>query len=81
MLGREVEEGQQYVEVVGDLRCGLGVLGKLGGEDAGGVDGVGTAVGIPDRPQQLLGARMQPLGQGRQNVGGAVHPAALDGGW
>jgi hypothetical protein len=31
VLGREIEEGQQLVRVIGDLRGGLGVLGPIGG--------------------------------------------------
>ena len=57
MLGRVVVEREQHVQVVGDLRGGLGPLGaELGGERLRRGAGVGLVLGVVDLGQRLLRA-------------------------
>lgn len=54
VLGREAVDRQQHLDIVGDLRDGLGELRPVSGlERPHGVEGVSAALGVPD------------LGQGR----------------
>ena len=57
MLGRVVVEGEQHVEVVGDLRRGLGPLrAVLGGERLRSLGGVLLVLGVSDLGQRGLRA-------------------------
>jgi hypothetical protein len=74
VLGGEVVEGQQLVEVVGDLRGGFGELRPVGGlERCRGVEGVGPVLGVPDLGQRLLRPRMRRFRQRPEHVGDLVH--------
>jgi hypothetical protein len=60
VLGGIVVERQQLVEVVGDLRGGLGELGAVGGlERCDGGEGVLLIFGVPDLGEGLLRSRMR----------------------
>ena len=70
MLGRVVVERQQLVEIVGDLRDGLGELRPVGAlERPGGVEGVGLVFGVPDLGEGLLRPRVRGCRQRPENVG------------
>jgi len=69
---------REHVEVVGDLRRGLGALGAvLGGERLRGGQRAGLVLGVGDLRERLLGAGVGGLRQGSQHVPGLVEPAAL----
>ena len=62
VLGRVVVEGQQLLQVVGDLRGGLGELRPVGGlESLHRGEGVRLVLGVPDLRQGLLRARVRGL--------------------
>jgi hypothetical protein len=48
VLGGEVVERQQLVELVGDLGGRLGMGGEVGGEAVGGLEGLAAGVGGVD---------------------------------
>ena len=78
MLGRVVVEREQYVEVVGDLRGGLGPLGAVLGHERGGRGfGVFLVFGVPDLGEGLLRARVGRLRQCGKDIAGLVEPAPL----
>src|SRR5258708_39945091 len=73
VLGGVVVEGQQHVEVVGDLGGRLGPLGAVvGGEHVGRGLGVVLVLGVPDLGQRLLRARLGGLGQRVEHVADLV---------
>src|SRR5712675_503701 len=76
MLGGVVVEGQQLVEVIGDLGCGLGELRTVGGaERLHGGEGMLPVLGIPDLGEDLLRDRVGGLRQRGEDVGDLVEPA------
>ena len=78
MLGGVVVERQQLLEVVGDLRGGLGELRAVGGvECLRRGAGVLLVLGVPDLAQGLLRPGMGTLGQRTEYVCDLVEPAAL----
>jgi hypothetical protein len=55
VLGRVVVEREQLVQIVGDLRDGLGVFGVVGELERGdGTAGVVAVLGVPDLGRGLL---------------------------
>ena len=73
VLGRVVVEGEQLVQVVGDLGDGFGELGAVGQFERGdGASGVVAVICVPDLGQGALGRRVSRLRQRRQNVGNLV---------
>jgi len=63
VLGREVVEREQLVQVVGDLSDGLWELGAVGQLERGdGTSGVLAVLGVPDLGQSLLARRVGRLG-------------------
>jgi hypothetical protein len=59
VLAREVVEGEQLVEVVGDLRDGLAELGAVGELERGdSAAGVVAVLGVPDLGQGPVRGRM-----------------------
>ena len=77
VLGGEVVEHQQRVEVTGDLGDRLGVGREVGGEPAGGVDRGGVVLGVVDRAQRRPRVVVDPRRQSRQAVRDLVRPASL----
>jgi hypothetical protein len=78
MLGGVVVEREQNVEVLGDLRRGLGPLGAVVGlERLGGPDGVVLVLGVVDLRQRRLRTRMRRLRQRGEHVGLDVEPTPL----
>jgi hypothetical protein len=63
VLGWVVVEGEQHVEVVGDLRRGLRPFGaELGGEGLRRGDGVGLILGVVDLRKCPFRGRVGRLG-------------------
>jgi hypothetical protein len=59
MLGWEVIEREQLIEVVGELLGGLGELRPVGGPELrGGVEGMVFVLGVPDLGERLLRSGM-----------------------
>jgi hypothetical protein len=81
MLGREVIEGQQRLDVIGHLGHRLGPLGAVVGSELGdcllGVLAVLSAADLGQRPPR---PGVHALGQRGQHVGGLVDPATLGSG-
>jgi hypothetical protein len=76
--GGIVAEREQLVQVIGDLRDGLGEPGPAGSiERLRRGPGVVLVLGTPDPGQGLLRARMRRLRQRGENVRGLAEPAAL----
>jgi hypothetical protein len=75
VLGGEVVERQEHVEVVGDLGDRLGPLGAVVGlERLGGLDGVVAVRGVVDLRECLLRCWVRGLGQRGQDVADLVKP-------
>jgi hypothetical protein len=69
VLGGVVIEGEQLVEIVGDLRDRFGKLGPIGRrEPAHGVEGMSFVLGIPDLRERLFRPRMRAVGQRPEHV-------------
>jgi len=69
VLGWVVVEGEQHVEVVGDLRGGLGPLdAELGGERLRGGSGVGLVLGVVDLRERGSRGRLGRLRQRGKGV-------------
>ena len=78
MLGREVEEAQQLLGVVGDLGHRLGPLDAVvAGEDLDGALGMVTVGSIPDLGQGLARPGLDGFGKAAEHVGGLVDPVTL----
>ena len=78
MLGREIEEGQQLVCVIGDLRGSLGVLGAVGGgEVLDRLLRVLAVFGVTDLRQRLARRGLGRCGQAVQDIHRLVHPVPL----
>ncbi len=78
VLGGEVVDGEQLLEVVGDLRDGLGEPRDVGGLEAvHRGQGVAAVLGAPDPGQGLLRARMCGLRERGEHVGDLVEPVSL----
>jgi hypothetical protein len=78
VLGRIVEEGKQRLLVVDHLGDRLGPLDAVVADQR--LDrplGVGPVLGADDLVERPAGAGLHALGQGSQDVGDLVHPAAL----
>jgi hypothetical protein len=79
VLGRVVVEGEQFVEIVDDLRDGLGELGAVGELERGdGAAGVVAVFGVPDLGQGPFRGRVGGLGQCGQYVADLVDPVGLE---
>jgi hypothetical protein len=75
VLGGEVVEGQQHVEVLADLGDRLGPLGAVVGlERLRRRDRVLLVLGVVDLGERLLGARVGRLRQRGENVRRGVKP-------
>ena len=78
VLGWVVVEGEQLVQVTGDLR---GCLGELRAEQRGERIRRGACfllvLGVPDLGQRLLRGGMRRLRHGAEDVGDFMEPAAL----
>jgi hypothetical protein len=60
MFGREVVEGEQLIDVAGDLGDRLGKLRAVGClEGLHLIEGVGLILGVPDLRKRFLGPRMR----------------------
>lgn len=69
VFGGVVVEGEQLVEIIDELRDGLGELRAVGGlEGPSGVDSVPAVLGVPDLGQGLLGRRVRGFGERTQDV-------------
>lgn len=69
VFGRVVVEGEQLLGVVGDLRDGLGKLGRVGvAEGADRLLCMGFVLRAPDLGQVLLGAWVRRFRHRRENV-------------
>ena len=78
MLGGVVVEREQHVDVIGDLRGGLGPLDAvLGRERLRRPLGMVPVLGLPDLGQCLLRAGLRGLRQRVEHVSDLVEPAAL----
>jgi len=78
VLGREVVDRQQLLDVVGDLRDRLRELRPVGGlERLHGVEGVPAVLGVPNLREGLLRPGMRRLRQRAKYVSDLVEPAAL----
>jgi hypothetical protein len=78
VLGREVEEGEQRVGLVGDLGDCLGPLrSELGGEDLDGYLAMSTVLGVADVGQGPASRRLGRLRQRIEHIRSDVHPASL----
>jgi hypothetical protein len=77
VLGGEVEEREQRVELAGDLGGRLGELGEPVGEALHGDEGVGAGLGPVDVGDSRLGFGMHPFGHDVETVRGPVHPTPL----
>jgi hypothetical protein len=78
VLGGEVVDREQLLDVIGDLGDGLGELGPVGGlEGLHGGAGVVLVLGVPDLGQRLLRPGMGGLGQRTEHIRDLVEPAAL----
>src|SRR5262245_49618977 len=78
LLGREVVEGEQSVEILDQALGRLVVFDALGLDE--GVEGrkrILLGLGHPDFLQRPLGFRLLALRQFVEDIGGLVHPAAL----
>src|SRR6478672_8295219 len=81
VLGREVVERQQYVQVVADLRGGFGPFGaELDRERLRRHRGVGLVLSLIDLRQSTLRGRVDRLRQRGEDVADLVPPAPLLGG-
>jgi hypothetical protein len=73
VLGGEVIERQQHLDIVGDLRDGLGKLRPVGGlEGLHGVECVPLVFGAPDLGQRLLRPRVRRFRERPEHVGDLV---------
>ena len=78
VLGREVVERQQLLDVVADLGDRLGKLRTIGRlELLDRVAGVGLVLGVPDLCERLLRPRVRRLRQRGKNIRYLVEPATL----
>src|SRR6266536_3405072 len=78
VLGGEVVEREQLVEIVGDLGDGLAELVAVGQLERGhGAAGVLAVLGVPDFGEGLLRPGVGGLGQRGEHVADLVEPAAL----
>jgi hypothetical protein len=69
VLGGVVVKREQLLEIVGDLRGGLGELRPVGGlERPRGVEGVAAVLGVPDLGQGLLRPRMRRFRERTKNI-------------
>jgi hypothetical protein len=76
VLGGEVEERQQHLQVVADLRDRLRVLRGVGRLERGDrVEGAAAMLGVPDLGQRLLRCGLGGGGQCGQDVDGLVEPS------
>jgi hypothetical protein len=58
--GGIVVEGQQFVDIVGDLGCGFGEFRAVGGvERLDRVQGMSAVLGVPDLGQRFLRPRVR----------------------
>ena len=74
VLGGEVVEAEQRLEVVAELFGGLGPLRtELVVEGLGGVAGMFTVLGVSHLGEHLLRERLDGLGQGVEDVRGFMH--------
>jgi hypothetical protein len=74
VLGGEVVEREQLVEIVGDLRNGLTELRPVRRLERGHrIQGVAAVLGVPDLRERLLRPRMRGLRERPKNVGDLVH--------
>jgi hypothetical protein len=69
VLGREVVEGEQLLDIIGDLGDRLAELGLVGGLEPGhGVEGVAAILGVPDLREGFLRAGMRGLRERAEHV-------------
>jgi hypothetical protein len=78
VLGREVEEAEELLGVIGDLGHRLGPLDAVvAREDLDGAAGVVPVGRVTDLGQGLARSGLHGLGQAAQHVGDLVDPVAL----
>ncbi len=77
MLEGIIEEGEEHVELAGDLLRGLGERCELVGEALHRLESDRARLGAVDRLEGFLGVVVEALGERVENVLGRMDPAAL----
>src|SRR2546430_10521092 len=82
VLGGEVVERQEFVEVVGDFGDGFAEFGAVGQfERRDGPAGVVAVLGVPDLGEGPFRTRVRRLRQRRQHVADLVETSNAGSGW